>query len=631
MADPVETLTLPEQPDADPADPGYVLLGTPDPSPATTATLTRWTWRRIRAAVLRAAGTYWPARPTPGAVKYAGWTAAGVPALYDPPPAYTLPVAGAALGGVRAGGNVTIGPDGTLTAPAGGPGGYVLPVARPAVTGTAPAPAVLGGVTPTAAGNAAVGAGTALAVRVNSATGEMAVPVPLAFTLSLSAAQQTTVSASGVAVAADAGSVSVATADGNSIAQLDPAGGVSGTAAPDPARPAFNVSYGLGPTGLRLPRYPANPGDAPDGTVYGYTAPADGTLYLGVDPAAFGYPTASADFHGKIVLMTGNGPVVVADPNQALVTITDVAAAREAVRGTVPVGPAAGLPAEARPVLFLDTANGNALSLASADRKTVTVVGGGGAGFDAAAAHTFTAVQTFAGGVTVTAPAGAAAVVTMPSGYAIGAGAKAHATAGLALGDGAWATGSQAVAVGLNSRAGGLNGLAVGPLASAAGDNATAVGALASAGGAGSVALGNGAACPFASSAAVGAGVVLAANETAFGCVNGYGAVAGSRLTGYTDAAPRSLCFTKTEWVDSADTTRKARVKLTVNDAANPVVGREAVRYESDGTQVKIAFFGGTASAKPALTYSRTGEPASAGQLRAALAALGLVTDSTVA
>lgn len=45
----------------------------------------------------------------------------------------------------------------------------------------------------------------------------------------------------------------------------------------------------------------------------------------------------------------------------------------------------------------------------------------------------------------------------------------------------------------------------------------------------------------------------------------------------------------------------------------------------------KLGFFGTAAVAKPSLTYSRTGETTAEAQLRTALAALGLVTDSTTA
>lgn len=44
-----------------------------------------------------------------------------------------------------------------------------------------------------------------------------------------------------------------------------------------------------------------------------------------------------------------------------------------------------------------------------------------------------------------------------------------------------------------------------------------------------------------------------------------------------------------------------------------------------------LSFYGGTPVTKPSLTYSRTGETAAEAQIRAALAALGLVTDNTTA
>lgn len=57
---------------------------------------------------------------------------------------------------------------------------------------------------------------------------------------------------------------------------------------------------------------------------------------------------------------------------------------------------------------------------------------------------------------------------------------------------------------------------------------------------------------------------------------------------------------------------------------------REGVRVESDGTQALLGFYGATAGAKPVITGSRGGNAALA-SLLSALAALGLLTDSTTA
>jgi Protein of unknown function (DUF3168)/Head domain of trimeric autotransporter adhesin len=199
-----------------------------------------------------------------------------------------------------------------------------------------------------------------------------------------------------------------------------------------------------------------------------------------------------------------------------------------------------------------------------------------------------------------------------------------------AIGNGASAVGSQSLAFGLNASASGANSIAIGPLAAASQNGAVAVGVSASATAASGIAIGNTATCNQASSAAIGSGVTLAANEMSFGCVNGLGAVAGTRLTGHSSTQPRSMAQTLCTWVNSTDAARLVRVRHLVNDFNNPITGLEYLRAETNGTAAMIGFFGAAAVARPTITGSRGGNAALA-SLLTALASLGLVTDSTTA
>lgn len=82
-------------------------------------------------------------------------------------------------------------------------------------------------------------------------------------------------------------------------------------------------------------------------------------------------------------------------------------------------------------------------------------------------------------------------------------------------------------------------------------------------------------------------------------------------------------------WDDSS-TAQDAQVPiLPVDDLDVPdtLVVRGPLDHRGD----TAGFFGTTPTARPTLTYSRTGESAAEAQLRAALVALGLVVDNTVA
>jgi hypothetical protein len=221
-------------------------------------------------------------------------------------------------------------------------------------------------------------------------------------------------------------------------------------------------------------------------------------------------------------------------------------------------------------------------------------------------ANTFTTLNTFTAGLVST-------------------GAGTNSTL---LGSGATAAGSQSVSIGLSSSSGGLNGVAIGALASASQNGTVAIGVSTVASAAGSVAVGNSASSTFAYGCALASGVVLAANELAYGTVQGLGVAGSFRLTGHSSTQPRSLFFLQTYWVSSTDASRSAGFKLTCNDAANATTGREVMRGESDGSQPLLGFFGSSAAAKPTVTGSRGGNAALA-SLLTALAGLGLLTDSS--
>lgn len=92
---------------------------------------------------------------------------------------------------------------------------------------------------------------------------------------------------------------------------------------------------------------------------------------------------------------------------------------------------------------------------------------------------------------------------------------------------------------------------------------------------------------------------------------------------------PRTCGALQAGLSDNAAATWKGFAALVTYDVSG--TAREAVRAGSDGTQTLAGFFGAAPVAKPSLAYSRTGESAAAAALRAALAALGLVADNTVA
>lgn len=69
---------------------------------------------------------------------------------------------------------------------------------------------------------------------------------------------------------------------------------------------------------------------------------------------------------------------------------------------------------------------------------------------------------------------------------------------------------------------------------------------------------------------------------------------------------------------------------LQLDDGKDITVGTVAGSRIGQAASL-LGFYGNTPTARPALTYSRTGESTAEAQLRAALAALGLISDSTVA
>lgn len=75
----------------------------------------------------------------------------------------------------------------------------------------------------------------------------------------------------------------------------------------------------------------------------------------------------------------------------------------------------------------------------------------------------------------------------------------------------------------------------------------------------------------------------------------GFGARKNWRLQSSTTLNRQAAAVT-VEWTTATDSSRKARVKHLVSDTAE----REAIRYEADGTAVRLGFFGVAAVAKPA-------------------------------
>lgn len=71
--------------------------------------------------------------------------------------------------------------------------------------------------------------------------------------------------------------------------------------------------------------------------------------------------------------------------------------------------------------------------------------------------------------------------------------------------------------------------------------------------------------------------------------------------------------------------------QLSFADGRNLAFGSAAGTKIGTTTTGKLSFYGAAPVARPALTYSRTGETAAEAALRTALATLGLVTDSTTA
>lgn len=97
-------------------------------------------------------------------------------------------------------------------------------------------------------------------------------------------------------------------------------------------------------------------------------------------------------------------------------------------------------------------------------------------------------------------------------------------------------------------------------------------------------------------------------------------------LWGKSSTSDRAQGSLTTDWVDSTDATRKARITLSAFDTA----AREVMRGEGTGSAAAIGFLGASAIARPTVTGSRGGNAALA-SLLTALASLGLITDSTTA
>jgi hypothetical protein len=92
-------------------------------------------------------------------------------------------------------------------------------------------------------------------------------------------------------------------------------------------------------------------------------------------------------------------------------------------------------------------------------------------------------------------------------------------------------------------------------------------------------------------------------------------------------SAVREQADIDTAWVSPTDASRTARLVLRAWDW---LAAREGLRIEANGTAALIGFYGAAAQAKQTVTGSRGGNAALA-SLLTALAALGLITDSTIA
>jgi hypothetical protein len=111
-----------------------------------------------------------------------------------------------------------------------------------------------------------------------------------------------------------------------------------------------------------------------------------------------------------------------------------------------------------------------------------------------------------------------------------------------------------------------------------------------------------------------------------WGNIQGLNVTANFRLTGHDDTQARNLLIPKTVWADTADSTFKARATFHVNDAGQPVNGRECLRLETDGSAAMLGFYGSAAVAQQSVTGSRGGNAALA-DLLTKLTTPGLIVD----
>ena len=199
----------------------------------------------------------------------------------------------------------------------------------------------------------------------------------------------------------------------------------------------------------------------------------------------------------------------------------------------------------------------------------------------------------------------------------IGAGATSHFYGNTVIGAGAVAGGNsgQSVVIGYNLSLDAANAVCIGAGSSVSNDGLVAIGSQCYAQAADSMAFGWGVSND-------------APMEFAFGSRRQPAGAPLLRLMGSTiQYTGRNLATFPTYWVDSTDATRKSGVKVVVFDAND---AREGLRVEADGAAPRIGFLGANAVARPAVTGSRASGAAWT-SLLAALASLGLVTDSTTA
>jgi hypothetical protein len=212
-----------------------------------------------------------------------------------------------------------------------------------------------------------------------------------------------------------------------------------------------------------------------------------------------------------------------------------------------------------------------------------------------------------------------------------GSGAAAPGTFNVAVGCNASVTApNSGTGVGYNAAVSANGGIALGTSTVVSVIGGVAIGWSASVSATNAFALGRSCNTTHAYSAAIGfLGASTRQGELRFGWGSGLPSAAPVfSLAGQSSTTGNLNVFDLvTEWADAAHATRKARARCLVYDSG---AGREGLRMEADGAGARLGFYGAAAVARAAVAGSRGGN-AALQSLLAALAALGLITDSTTA